>query len=400
MKDESEEEGYDSPYSDGTVNGSEGDEPPETDLAETDGEDRHPDRRRPRRRGPRPPRRPGRIDRGNPHPGRHGRGRSPEVKVKFPVFKADDSKTAVTYSQWRWEVEAYRLTGCREATLRFKMIQSLQGEPLDVARSAGVAATSQQMLQKLDMMYKSACGPIELKGQLYTAKQYPQEGVNEYSVRLERLVNTLRESYPEEFEGESLDRDHRDCFFNGLRFEFRTMLSHRRKDGTPLGDLVKEAREIETMDLTSKTPKPPASATAATAAAIKAFMYPVNKPRGQATVHSAQVEETDPGAGGDAAEDATPSESADGGDEAGYIVRLQQAMKEFEQRRGCCFRCGSPNHYQAECDQPKRDLNASRGPGKKGTRPSTPIFRMPPSCAPNAPSEAVKAGKAKADSQA
>ena len=34
------------------------------------------------------------------------------MKINLPIFKDEDTKDAVTYQSWRWDLTVYRCTGC------------------------------------------------------------------------------------------------------------------------------------------------------------------------------------------------------------------------------------------------------------------------------------------------
>ena len=64
------------------------------------------------------------------HP-RKGRGHREEarMKINLSIFKNKDTKDAVTYQIWRWDLTMYRHAGCRDYTLLTYTIRSLQGYP-------------------------------------------------------------------------------------------------------------------------------------------------------------------------------------------------------------------------------------------------------------------------------
>ena len=37
-----------------------------------------------------------------------------QMKIKLPIFKDEDTKDAVTYQSWRWNLTVYRHAGCRD----------------------------------------------------------------------------------------------------------------------------------------------------------------------------------------------------------------------------------------------------------------------------------------------
>ena len=47
------------------------------------------------------------------------------MKINLPIFKDEDTKDAVTYQSWRWDLIMYRHAGCRDCTLLPYAIRSL-----------------------------------------------------------------------------------------------------------------------------------------------------------------------------------------------------------------------------------------------------------------------------------
>ena len=56
---------------------------------------------------------------GSQHPQRGrqcGEARA-HMKINLPIFKDEDTKDAVTYQSWRWDLTVYHHVGCRDRTL-------------------------------------------------------------------------------------------------------------------------------------------------------------------------------------------------------------------------------------------------------------------------------------------
>ena len=51
------------------------------------------------------------------------------MKINLAIFKDEDTKDAVTYQSWRWDLMVYQHAGCRDCTLLPFAIRSLQGYP-------------------------------------------------------------------------------------------------------------------------------------------------------------------------------------------------------------------------------------------------------------------------------
>ena len=57
--------------------------------------------------------------------GRQHREVRAHMKINLPVFKDENTKDAVTYHTWRWDLTVYQCVGCRDCTLLPYAIQSL-----------------------------------------------------------------------------------------------------------------------------------------------------------------------------------------------------------------------------------------------------------------------------------
>ena len=56
---------------------------------------------------------------GSQHPccGRCCRETGGHIKINLPIFKNEDTKDAITYQSWRWDLTAYHHAGCQDHTL-------------------------------------------------------------------------------------------------------------------------------------------------------------------------------------------------------------------------------------------------------------------------------------------
>ena len=59
------------------------------------------------------------------------------VKINLPVFKDEDTKDAVTYQSWCWDLTVYHHAGCQDCTLLPYAIHSLHGYPGELVRVKG-----------------------------------------------------------------------------------------------------------------------------------------------------------------------------------------------------------------------------------------------------------------------
>ena len=68
------------------------------------------------------------------------------MQINPPTFKDEDTKYAVTYQSWRWDLTGYQHAGCRDHTLLPYAIRSLQGYPGELVQSSGMDITLDEVL--------------------------------------------------------------------------------------------------------------------------------------------------------------------------------------------------------------------------------------------------------------
>ena len=74
------------------------------------------------------------------------------MKINLPIFKDEDTKDAITYQSWRWDLTVYHHAGYQDSTLPPYIIWSLQGYPGQLVRSSGMDITY-HVLTILDKHY-------------------------------------------------------------------------------------------------------------------------------------------------------------------------------------------------------------------------------------------------------
>ena len=68
------------------------------------------------------------------------------MKINLPIIKDEDTKDAVTYQSWRWDLTMYQCVGCRDCTLLPYVIRSLQGYPGELVWSSVTDITLDDVL--------------------------------------------------------------------------------------------------------------------------------------------------------------------------------------------------------------------------------------------------------------
>ena len=77
------------------------------------------------------------------------------MKINLLVFKDKDTKDAVTYQSWHWDLTIYCHAGCQDHTLLPYVIHSLQGFLGELVRSSGMNITLDDILTILDEHYNN-----------------------------------------------------------------------------------------------------------------------------------------------------------------------------------------------------------------------------------------------------
>ena len=121
------------------------------------------------------------------------------MKINLPVFKDEDSKDAVTYQSWYWDLTAYCHAGCRDHTLLTHAICSLQGYPGELVRSSGTDITLDDVLTILDEHYNNVKALDALNQELFQLCMGEKETVSDWGVCLSRHLQILAASFPECF---------------------------------------------------------------------------------------------------------------------------------------------------------------------------------------------------------
>ena len=138
------------------------------------------------------------------------------MKINLPVFKDEDTKDAVTYQSWRWDLTVYRHAGCRDCTLLPYAIRSLQGYPGELVQSSGTDITLDDVLTILDKHYNNVKVLDVLNPELFQLQMADKETVSDWGVHLSRYLQILAASFPDCFLPEHVVELKRDCFYGGL----------------------------------------------------------------------------------------------------------------------------------------------------------------------------------------
>ena len=89
------------------------------------------------------------------------------MKINLPVFKDEDTKDAITYQNWHWDLAVYCCVGCQDCTLLPYIIHSLQGYLGELVRSLGMEIMLDDTLTILDEHYNNVKALDALNQELF-----------------------------------------------------------------------------------------------------------------------------------------------------------------------------------------------------------------------------------------
>ena len=121
------------------------------------------------------------------------------MKINLPVFKDEDTKDAVTYQRWRWDLTVYWCAGWRDHILLPYAIWSLQGYPGELVWSSSTDITLDHVLTILDEHYNNVKALDTLKWELFQLWMADKETVLDWGVHLPRHLQVLVASFPDCF---------------------------------------------------------------------------------------------------------------------------------------------------------------------------------------------------------
>ena len=294
------------------------------------------------------------------------------MKINLPIFKDEDTKDAVTYQSWRWDLTVYRRAGCRDHTLLLYAIRSLQGYPGELVWSSVTDITLNKVLTILDKHYNNIKALDTLNQELFQMRMADKETVLDWGVCLSQHLQILAASFPNRFPLEHVAKLKRDWFYGKLPKRLKVMVAYLKvgPQVRTYSDYLRATREAEKDSIElSWSPRVPATDGPTKPRATSFF--PLRKLKGsqlfmkKPTIHLAQLEEEGANDGMD-----PESDDPDGieGVTKEFIVRLARAVKDAQMDEKHCYHCSSPEHFICNCllmkaARDKKQLNGEGGDG-------------------------------------
>ena len=336
-----------------------------------------------------------RTQRRNQRKRKESRGRSPtnarkederrKGKVVLSLFRDSPKEGALTYTDWRREVEEYIRKGYDDSRIKDAMLSSVEGQAYVNFRSCneGRNCTPAQILKEMDSIYNVSVTFRDLNARMCGLKQGMNEPIKTYYKRMADISVKLEQYHGDHFGPGELKMMKKDCFYAGLKEHNKYLVSHM-KDREQYGpaQMLREIREQEdSRYLANTSPKPHHTDSGNKNASHYNKNLTYDEP-GAYTVRHTDVQIPDQR--GDEP-DLSPTNDIDLDEiyDEGYYVAVINTANEAD-RWGHCFNCGKEGHRWAECKEPlkeslklakeranrkKQVLNRDGGVGTKGVWP-------------------------------
>ena len=265
------------------------------------------------------------------------------VRLDMLIFKLTDPGVEVTYTIWRFDVDAF-FEQYDEASMCPHIFASLCGYPgkwactLDEGKDISV----QDLLMHMEKTFGNKCDYDAMIRILYEVQQKEDETVEEYMLRIHDTVTVIRCMYPKHLPDWGSDlKKYR--FYHGLHPYLHDALSFamaelpEREQACPTFDtLYTLTKKLEAGQLVHTRRYTPSSDMYREK--HRCYPMPVGRVAG---LEEEGLVSTDPVSGENSESEV---EAVDG-----LNVHLAQAMSHYQREERKCFMCGSPGHFARDC---------------------------------------------------
>ena len=175
------------------------------------------------------------------------------MEINLPVFKDEDTKDAITYQIWNWDLTVYHHMGCQDCILLPYAIHSLQGYLRELVRSSGKDITLDDVLTILDEYFNNVKALDPLNRELFQVYMGGKETVLDWEVHLLRHLQVLIVSFPECFPPDYVAELKHNHFYSGLPKWPKEMVAYLKastneKTYSDYLQAVREAEKEETLE--------------------------------------------------------------------------------------------------------------------------------------------------------
>ena len=272
------------------------------------------------------------------------------MKINLPVFKDEDTRDAVTYQSWMWDLTVYWCAGCRDHIFMPYAIQSLQGYPSELVWSSDMDITLDDVLTILDEHYNNIKALDTLNQELFQPWMVDKETVSNSGVHLSRHLQVLAASFPDHFPPDQVAELRRDHFYGGLPKCLKAMVAYLKAapQVRVYSKYLRAAREVEKEDSLKLSPSPRTQVTNNAPRPWPTSFFPLWKLKGNQPSPKAPamqlVHLEEEGTRRDEDEGSNDSDGINGVTEE-IMVHLARAVKDAQTEEKHCYHCSSPEHF-------------------------------------------------------
>ena len=169
------------------------------------------------------------------------------MAINLPVFKDEDTKDAIMYQSWCWDLIVYHHAGCWDCALLPYTIHSLQGYLGELVRSSDTDITLDDVLTILDEHYSNVKALDALNQGLFQLWMGNKETVLDWGVYLLRHLQVLMALFPEQFLPDYVAELKCDHLYGGFPKWLKAMVAYLKANTNEktYSDYLQVAREAE-----------------------------------------------------------------------------------------------------------------------------------------------------------
>ena len=185
-------------------------------------------------------------------------------QLRFPLFRESTKEDAISYRDWRSEIDDALEQGHAPAKVKEAMFASLEGMAKDNAKMINENGDLHvtRILDRLDSLYGMSMMFQSLNATLCSLQQGPMESACAYYNHMVQITVILREHHGNHYRPGELARMSKDFFYAGLLPKNHPMVVHLKDQPhtTPL-DLLRALLEQEENNALTRTHYPPSTST-------------------------------------------------------------------------------------------------------------------------------------------
>ena len=157
-------------------------------------------------------------------------GYSKTKQLSLLIFRDSTSDNAITYNDWRSDVDNYVREGHSTKLIRDSVLCVLEGRPHYTTKTVmdDRDGSLHSIMEVLDSVYGEATTYSTLMSKLNMIQQGNGEVVKDYYECVVHLRVKLQEFHCYMFQPGDLEYHAKNAFFNGLHPEYQTMVVHKR----------------------------------------------------------------------------------------------------------------------------------------------------------------------------